>query len=134
MNIRKQRNWTNVFLQSQGGSIDIAQLITRLESNTGSVLLQWLRSIPKYPKAFRLKMRPINELLNLNVRSLFSKELEDLSTCHRTQSRTCAHGTSVHEFQAEFDKRRQSLEFAIEVFRHKANDYFHNILEHFSLF
>jgi hypothetical protein len=116
----QQRNWTNVFLQSQGGSVNIAQLITRLESNTGSTLLEWLRSIPKYPKAFKLKMRPINELLNLNVRNLFSSELESLtSTCRPTNTRNCIHGTTIDEFQNEFDKRLKSLEFAIEIFRHK---------------
>jgi hypothetical protein len=118
-NKRKQRNWTSVFLQSQGGSINVAQLITRLESNTGSALLEWLRSIPKYPKAFKMKMRPINELLDFNVRSLFIGELGGSTTCNRTQSRGCVHGTTMEQFQDEFDKRRQSLEFAIEIFRRR---------------
>lgn len=110
-----------MIVQSQGGGISIGQLITRLESNTGPVLLEWLRSIPKYPKAFKLKMRPIDELLNLNnIRRLFIDELANLaSICRRSSQRTCAHGTSVDEFQAQFDKRRESLKIAIEVFRHK---------------
>lgn len=110
-----------MIVQSQGGGISIGQLITRLESNTGSVLLEWLRSIPKYPKAFKLKMRPIDELLNLNnIRRLFIDELANLtSICRRSSLRTCAHGTSVDEFQARFDKRRESLKIAIQVFRHK---------------
>ncbi len=31
----RERNWTNVLLQTQGGDVNIARLITRLESNTG---------------------------------------------------------------------------------------------------
>lgn len=106
-------------VQSQGGSINIAQLVTRLESNTGSVLLEWLRSIPKYPKAFKLKMHPISELLNINVRRLFIDELVNISTCSRSKDRSCAHGTSIDQFQSEFDKRRESLKLAIDIFRHK---------------
>lgn len=128
---RNQRNWTNVMVQSQGGSINVAQLVTRLESNTGSVLLEWLRSIPKYPKAFKLKMQPISDLLNINVRRLFIDEIVNVSkpqkqqqqqkqqTCKRSFDRSCAHGTSVEEFQSEFDKRRESLKLAIDIFRHK---------------
>ena len=112
-----QSNWTNIFLQSQGGNINIAELVTRLKSNTGPVLANWLRSIPKYPKAFKVKMRPLNELLNFNVRSLFIGEFNQ--TCQRTQMRKCSYGTSVEEFQESFDKRRKSLEYAIEMYRHK---------------
>lgn len=105
-----------MFLQSQGGTINVGQLVTRLESNTGSALLEWLRSIPRYPKAFKMKMRPLNELLDFNVRSLFIGELSNM-TCNRTLARSCIHGTSIEDFQREFDKRKQSLEFAIEIFR-----------------
>ncbi|CAF0786869.1 unnamed protein product [Brachionus calyciflorus] len=116
-----QKNWTSVFLQSQGGNINVAKLVTRLESNTGDTLLEWLRSIPRFPKAFKVKMRPINELLNFNVRNVFIGEFTN-QTCQRTQTRKCIHGTTVEEFQNEFEKRRRSLEFAIEIFRHR-NDY-----------
>ncbi|RNA42532.1 hypothetical protein BpHYR1_011154 [Brachionus plicatilis] len=113
-----QKNWTSLFLQSQGGNINIAKLITRFESNTGDSLLEWLRSIPRYPKAFKVKMRPLNELLNFNVRNFFVGEFSN-QTCHKSQVKRCIHGTSVQEFQQEFDKRRRSLEFAIEIFRHR---------------
>ena len=109
-----------MFLQSQGGDISIAKLITRLEANTGTALSEWLRSIPKYPKAFKIKMRPIHEILNFNVRNLFIREFAN-ETCQKTPTRECIHGTTIDEFQASFDRRRKSLEFAIEIFRHKVN-------------
>jgi hypothetical protein len=105
-------------LQSQGGDINVAKLITRLEGNTGSALSEWLRSIPKYPKAFKITMRPINEILNFNVRNLFVGEFAN-ETCHKSPTRECIHGTTIDEFQESFEKRRKSLEFAIEIFRHK---------------
>ena len=117
--LSKQKNWTSVLLQSQGGDINVAKLITRLESNTGSTLIEWLRSIPKYPKAFKIKMRPINELLDINVRSLFIGELNPNQTCQITSSRKCVFGSTIQEFQQSFNKRRKSLEIAIEIFRHK---------------
>jgi len=67
-----QRNWTSVLVQSQGGRVGVAKLITRLEANTGPTLGEWLRSLPKYPKAFRAKMRPISDMLDFNVRLLFA--------------------------------------------------------------
>ena len=117
----KERNWTNVLLRTQGGDINAARLITRLESNTGPELQEWLKSIPKYPKAFKLKMRPINELIDFNVKNLFmgSGELWQNGTCTVTETRQCIHGTSVEQFQKDFDKRRHSLGFAIEIFRHR---------------
>lgn len=127
-----QKNWTSLFLQSQGGNINIAKLITRLESNTGDALLEWLRSIPKYPKAFKVKMRPINELLNFNIRNFFVGNFFN-QTCHKSQTRRCIHGTSIEEFQEEFDKRRRSLEFAIEIFRHRVFFYFIKISKNFKL-
>ena len=77
-----------MFLQSQGGDINVAKLITRLESNTGSALTEWLTSIPKYPKAFKIKMRSIIELLNFNVRNLFIGELSN-KTCQKTLFKKC---------------------------------------------
>ena len=108
-----------MFLQSQGGDINVAKLITRLESNmVGSTLIEWLRSIPKQPKAFKIKMRPINELLDINVKSIFMNSAVD-EICHKTKNRKCIFGTTMSEFQDKFDRRRKSLEFAIELFRHK---------------
>lgn len=109
-----------MFLQSQGGNINVAKLVTRLESNTGPVLIDWLKSIPKYPKAFKIKMRPINELLNFNVRNLFIGEFSN-EVCKKTLMRRCIHGTSIEDFQNMFDRRRKSLEFAIEIFRHRVS-------------
>ena len=107
-----------MFLQSQGGDINVAKLITRLESNTGSALTEWLTSIPKYPKAFRIKMRSIVELLNFNVRNLFIGELSS-RICEKSANKQCIHGSTIEEFQQNFDQRRKSLEFAIEIFRNK---------------
>lgn len=108
-----------MFLQSQGGDISVAKLVTRLESNmVGATLSEWLRSIPKQPKAFKIKMRPINELLDINVKSLFIDSAIN-EICHKTPLKTCAYGTTMEEFQRNFDRRRKSLEFAIDIYRHK---------------
>ena len=108
-----------MFLQSQGGDINVAKLITRLESSmVGSTLQEWLRSIPKYPKAFKIKMRPITELLNINVRSLFMQSASN-TICQQTPIKKCVYGTTMDEFQENFDRRRKSLEFAIDIYRHK---------------
>ena len=117
----KQRNWTNVFLQSQGGDINVAKLITRLEgSMVGVTLSEWLRSIPKQPKAFKIKMRPIYELLNMNVRRIFMEGTTN-EICRKTKTKKCVYGTTLNEFQEKFDRRRKSLEFAIDVYRHKVS-------------
>ena len=106
----------------------MAKLITRLESDTGDTLASWLRSIPKYPKAFKVKMRPIDELLDFNVRSLFVGELAN-ETCIKSPTRQCIHGSSIEEFQRSFDQRRKSLELAIEMFRHKVSKFGLNVCQ-----
>ena len=130
---RNKHNWTNIFLQSQGGDINVAKLITRMEGNTGPALSEWLRSIPKYPKAFKISMRPMHEILNFNVRNLFVGEFFN-KTCQKSPTRECIHGTTIDEFQASFEKRRKSLEFAIEIFRHKVNVFFHKNFDLLNLF
>ena len=106
-------------MQSQGGDINVAKLITRLESSmVGPTLIDWLRSIPKQPKAFKIKMRPINELLDINVKSIFMNSAMN-EICQKTETRKCVFGTTMSEFQDKFDRRRKSLAFAIELFRHK---------------
>jgi hypothetical protein len=118
---RRQHNWTNIFLQSQGGDINIAKLITRLDSDTGPALSEWLRSIPHHPKAFKLKMRPLVDILNFKVQSLFANRLyeDGLVICKKSPTKQCVHGTTIDEFQLNFNKRRDSLDIAIEIFRHK---------------
>ena len=107
-----------MLLQSQGGSIKVANLITRLGGEgVDQALTSWLESIPKMPKAFKIKMRPLNELLNINVKSIFMSYGKEI--CQKTENRNCIFGTTMNEFQDSFDKRRKSLEFAIELFRHK---------------
>ena len=39
--------------------------------------------------------------------------------CQKTPNRKCSFGTNMEEFQKSFDIRRKSLEFAIEIYRHK---------------
>ena len=123
-------------MQSQGGQIEVAELISKIEGNyVGETLARWLRSIPEKPKAFKVKMRPISELINFNVRSLFAN-LEvatsaggeggaaaswNRTTCQPSPTRPCTFGTSMHEFQDGLDKRRKALQTAIEIFRHKVS-------------
>jgi hypothetical protein len=115
-------------LQTQGGDYNIGKLITKLESqHVGDTLTSWLKSIPKKPKAFKLKMRPINELLDINVKSIFMQSATS-DICQRTETRKCTFGTTMNEFQESFDRRRKSLEFAIELFRHKVYNFFCVIL------
>lgn len=117
---KKERKWINMLLQTQGGDVKVASLITRLESNTGPELIDWLKSISKYPKAFKIKMKPISELIDFNVRDLFIRQ-ENLTTCRPNRARVCLHGDSVEKFQQSFEKRRKSLDYAIDIFRHKAS-------------
>jgi hypothetical protein len=65
-----------------------------------------------------MKMRPISELLNLNVKSFFTGNIRGV-ICNRSETRKCIHGTNIDEFQVAFDKRLKSLESAIEIYRHK---------------
>ena len=112
-------------MQSQGGTINVAELITRVGSPSfGQTLRTWLEQIPRKPKAFKVKMRPINELLNINVKSIFMNYGTEI--CQKTDVRKCHFGTTLNEFQESFDKRRKSLEFAIELFRHKVSRFIKN--------
>ncbi len=123
---KSQHNWTSVLVQSQGGRVSVAKLITRLEGNTGPTLGEWLRSIPKYPKAFRARMRPISDLLDFNIRLLFSPGQSN-ETCELSYRLGCPHGTDLDQFQAQFDRRRKSLEFATEIFRHRSANVFSDL-------
>lgn len=73
-----------------------------------------------------MKMRPINELLDFNIRVLFNYQQAN-ETCKRSPTVKCLHGTSIEEFQAQFDRRRKSLEFAVEIFRHKSASQFNDL-------
>lgn len=74
-----------------------------------------------------MKMRTINELLNFNVRVLFNYQQAN-ETCKQSPTVRCMHGTSIEEFQKQFDERRKSLEFAIEIFRHKSSNEFTDLV------
>ena len=59
----------------QGGSHEIALLITDIESPTFKQDMDnWLKSIPDYPKPYKFTMGPITELLNFEVGSLFKQD------------------------------------------------------------
>jgi hypothetical protein len=84
----------------------------------GATLSEWLRSIPKQPKAFKIKMRDITELLKINVKNMFMSTANKL--CEKLNQTKCIH-KNVQRFQDSFDLRRKSLELAIDIYRHKVN-------------
>ena len=72
---RKQTKTTSTSVLAQGGSQEIASILSDVYSPTFKTeFKEWLRTIPAYPKAFRFQMGSITELLNFRANDLFSEE------------------------------------------------------------
>ena len=72
---RKQTKTTSTSVLAQGGSQEIASILSDVYSPTFKTeFKEWLRTIPTYPKAFRFQMGSITELLNFRANDLFSEE------------------------------------------------------------
>eukprot|EP00058_Branchiostoma_floridae_P001425 XP_002586913.1 hypothetical protein BRAFLDRAFT_105135 [Branchiostoma floridae] len=76
--------------------------------------LEWLKSIPSYPKPIEMFMGTLSELLNLNFKMLFPFDMSDAADgCF---SKNYCEDSSITEFQLSMDKKRLALERAIAVY------------------
>ena len=72
---KAQKKFTSTSVMAQGGSQEIATILSDVYSPTfKSSLTKWLQSIPKYPKAFRFLLGSIADLANFRANDLFSRD------------------------------------------------------------
>ena len=72
---KAQKKFTSTSVMAQGGSQEIATILSDVYSPTfKSSLTKWLQSIPKYPKAFRFLLGSIADLVNFRANDLFSRD------------------------------------------------------------
>ena len=69
---REQTKTTSTSIVAQGGSQDIASILSDVYSPTfKNEFKEWLQSIPQYPKAFKFLMGSITDLVNFRANDLF---------------------------------------------------------------
>ena len=79
---KAQKKFTSTSVMAQGGSQEIATILSDVYSPTfKSSLTKWLQSIPKYPKAFRFLLGSIADLANFRANDLFSRDDVDCRGC-----------------------------------------------------
>lgn len=72
---REQAKTTSTSIVAQGGSQDIASILSDVYSPTfKNEFKEWLQSIPQYPKAFKFLMGSITDLVNFRANDLFPDE------------------------------------------------------------
>ena len=72
---KAQKKFTSTSVMAQGGSQEIATILSDVYSPTfKSSLTKWLQSIPKYPKAFRFLLGSIADLAYFRANDLFSRD------------------------------------------------------------
>ena len=72
---RKQSKTTSTSILAQGGSQEIASILSDVYSPTFKTEFKhWLQTIPSYPKAFKFQMGSITDLLNFRANDLFPDE------------------------------------------------------------
>ena len=72
---RKQSKTTSTSIVAQGGSQEIASILSDVYSPTFKTEFKhWLQTIPSYPKAFKFHMGSISDLLNFRANDLFPDE------------------------------------------------------------
>lgn len=74
--------------------------------------VSWLRTVPKYPRAFDLKFESIASILDLNIPALFG----DLVSKEAVVCPKCKLQISVDEFEQEWKRRLDALKFATTVY------------------
>ena len=75
---KAQAKSSSLSFSVQGGSHEIALLVTDIESPTIKQDMEnWLKSIPDYPKPYKFTMAPITDLVNFNVGALFKGDSEN---------------------------------------------------------
>ena len=72
---RKQAKTTSTSVVAQGGSQDIASILSDVYSPAFKTQFkEWLQTVPKYAKAFRFQMGSMTDLLNFKANDLFKDE------------------------------------------------------------
>ena len=75
---RKQTKTTSTSVVAQGGSQDIASILSDVYSPAFKTQFkEWLQTVPKYAKAFRFQIGSTTDLLNFKANDLFKEESEN---------------------------------------------------------
>ncbi|XP_077985124.1 uncharacterized protein LOC144439764 [Glandiceps talaboti] len=136
----KQSSYSSTSILAIGGSQEIAALVTDEGSPTIKTdIVNWLNSIPDYPKAFKFGMGPITDLLYFNPSDIFPTTdygqcgaRDDLKTDSSTGKKYyeveklvanvtvtskvyCYYRTKDH-FLTEITQKRKALQTAISIY------------------
>ena len=72
---RQQTKTTSTSVYAQGGSQDIASILSDVYSPAFKTQFkEWLETVPRYAKAFRFQMSSITDLLNFKANDLFKDD------------------------------------------------------------
>ena len=117
---RKQNKTTSTSMTVHGGSQNIASILSDMYSTTfKDEFKNWLKSIPKFPKAFRFLMGSITDLVNFRADDLFPNEHIDWGCDGVLLQSEVIDDVEYHYYMNETAKvycpynSRQSLEVAI---------------------
>lgn len=138
---RQQTKTTSTSVVAQGGSQEIASILSDVYSPSFKTeFKEWLKTVPKYAKAFRFQMGSITDFLNFRATDLFKEETvnwgcEGNSALLQTEEKNGKNvryyevtGTEGNKtrYYCEFDsrqavedaiqRRRTSLKRAIEIY------------------
>eukprot|EP00058_Branchiostoma_floridae_P001127 XP_002586615.1 hypothetical protein BRAFLDRAFT_106125 [Branchiostoma floridae] len=106
---------SNTHVTVEGGDQEVASIVADFYS-TGfkDTFVEWLKSIPAYPKPIEMFMGTMSELLDMNYKLLFPFDISDAADgCF---SEKYCDFTSVDKFQEGLDKKRLALERAIVMY------------------
>ena len=143
---RKQTKTTSTSVVAQGGSQDIASILSDVYSPAFKTQFkEWLETVPRYAKAFRFQIGSITDLLNFKANDLFKDDTvnwgcEGNSASVQTEEKegkivkyyevTTSDGKKT-KYYCEFDsrqavedalqKRRICLKRAIEIYLEEVN-------------
>ena len=140
---RKQSKTTSTSVVAQGGSQEIASILSDVYSPTFKTQFkEWLSTVPQYAKAFRFQIGSITDLINFRASDLFQEETvnwgcegnaallqteeKDGKTVKYYEVQASGENTSKTRYYCEFDsrqaledamqRRRISLQRAIEIY------------------
>ncbi|XP_031555977.1 uncharacterized protein LOC116292765 [Actinia tenebrosa] len=132
---KSQQNYMSTSMVVQGGSQRIAAAISDMYSPTFKPeFVEWLQSIPDYPKAFKFLMSSITDLVDFRANDLFPEEnidwgceknklnltLDEISQksyyVGNNNKRVYCEFASREEMDYSLKRKRMSLKWAIEVY------------------
>jgi len=103
-------------LEVKGGDMQIAKAVMDFYSPSfRGDMVEWLESIPRFPKPYQFTMRKVTELLDINADAMFGKDMKlDCGALPKDYSKNggvCEQHELEH-FKELFKARRESLERA----------------------